>query len=459
MEAQFYLFTEMKRTSIRIVVGFLMVIGVGSILLYMLGYRNSNTDRNWTDTFFTITSGVCVTGLTVMDISSRLNLTGQIILLIMIQIGGLGVLTISNWLALSFTGKLNIRQVDSSNKTLGYLYKVPTMVYLKKIITFTIIIEFIGAFILFFKFLGAYDFNTALWLAIFHSISAFCNAGFSLFSGNLLAYNLDLTVNFTIMLLIIIGGIGYLVIIDIYEYFKARLRSRQVRLTLHSRVTLNSTAWLIFGGTIVIYFLELHNSLKNFTVFKGIIESLFLSVTSRTAGFNTIPTGQLTNMSLLVIIVLMIIGASSGSTGGGIKTSTASVFTALLKSSFKKRDNVEMYYRSVSYADVAKVVTIIFCYFLTMIVAVTLLQVAETYGIDPRDSRGSFLEHLFEVVSALSTVGLSTGITSGLSNYGKYILMFCMFAGRVGLLVLVSSVIGKQKKLMHKYPVENIMIG
>lgn len=449
----------MKRTSIRIVLGFFAVILFGSVLLYAFGYQKSYEGRNWVDTVFTITSGVCVTGLTVMDISTRLNLAGQIILLSMIQIGGLGVLTISNWLALSFTGKLNLLQVDSTNKTLGYLNKVPTGVYIKRIIVLTLFIELAGAAVLFCKFAMTYNVKTAFWLALFHSVSAFCNAGFSLFGNNLERYNTDLTVNFTIMLLIVIGGIGYLVIIDVYEFFRAKFTSVNVRLTLHSIITLTTTAWLIFGGAVAIYVIELHNSLKDFTFFKGILESMFLSVTSRTAGFNTIPTGQLTNMSLSVVIVLMIIGASSGSTGGGIKTSTAAVFTAILKSSFKKRDNVEMFHRTVGYADVAKVVTIVFCYFFTMFAAVTLLQIVETYHLDPRMSRGSFLEHLFEVVSALSTVGLSTGVTPGLTDYGKMILIFCMFAGRVGLLSLVLTVIGRQKKILYTYPVENIMVG
>jgi len=449
----------MKRTSIRIVLSFFLAILSGSVLLYLFGYTNPETDRNWLDTFFTATSGICVTGLTVMNISQSLNMTGQVILLSLIQIGGLGVLTISNWLALSFTGRLNVMQVDTTNRTMGYLHKVPTKVYIRRIIIFTLLTELLGAAILFGKFITLYPVKTALWFALFHSVSAFCNAGFSLFSSNLEGFSTDCLVNFTIMFLIVIGGAGFVVIIDVYEYFRSRLHSTRARLSLQSAITLSATAWLIFGGAAMIYFLELNNTLKERTLFKGILESLFLSVTSRTAGFSTIPTAELTSMSLFVVITLMFIGASSGSTGGGIKTSTAAVFAMMLKASFKKRDNVEIFRRTIGHGEIARVVSIVVCYLLTMFVAITLLQIVETSGMDPRTSRGTFLEHLFEVVSALSTVGLSTGVTPTLTAYGKGIIMFCMFAGRVGLLALIATVIGRQKKLLYSYPVENIMVG
>lgn len=449
----------MKHYSFRIVFGFGILIFTGTLLLYFDGYKQPDEAKNWIDVIFTAVSAVCVTGLTVLDISKEFSFAGQLIILILIQMGGLGVIAISNWLVLSVLGELNFSHVESSNETMGYLVKMPAANYIKRIIFFTLLTEAFGALFLFFAFLRDHKAAQALWLAVFHSVSAFCNAGFSLFSGSFVGYRSDPVVNMIIAALVIIGGLGFLAIIDFFEFVKVRFSSRRIKLSLSSKIAFLVSLWLILGGMFFIYSLEYRHAFKGQSLGQSLLDSLFLSITSRTAGFNTIPTESLTGMTLVAVIFLMIIGASSGSTGGGIKTSTAAVFWALVKSGFKKSENVEIFSRTVRYRDIAKSVTIILSYLMVMLVAVTLLQITETSGLGAQASRALFLEHLFEVVSALSTVGLSTGVTHTLSDPGKWVIIFCMFSGRVGLLVLLSLVVGPSKKILYKFPSENIMVG
>jgi trk system potassium uptake protein TrkH len=291
-------------------------------------------------------------------------------------------------------------------------------------------------------------------------VSAFCNAGFGLFSDSLMGFRNDLVVNLTVMALIILGGLGFVVTSEIfYGYLKRKSGEKITRLTLHSHVVLSTTFWLIVIGAVLVFLLESPGSTLGKSWPQKILSSLFLSVTARTAGFNTVDTAHLTSATLLMLVALMAIGASPGSTGGGVKTTTFATVCALVKSQLEQRTRVQMFNRQVPGEVVAKVLATCAVFFLAAFVSIILLQITESWGHPHRLMRPLFLDQLFEVVSALGTVGLSTGLTTKLSLGGKAVLIGCMFLGRLGPLVVAGSVIGRQKDQPYRLPEEPLMIG
>lgn len=316
----------------------------------------------------------------------------------------------------------------------------------KYIFIFTVVIEGVGAALLFFSWQRFYPPIQALYLAIFHSICAFCNAGFSLFSDNLMSYKGDFIVNFTIMALIILGGLGFLVLLELFQYRK------NGTLSLHAKLVLKVTFILILAGFIIILLIESNNplTLGSLNLKEKIYGSLFQSVTPRTAGFNTLDIGKMQNATLFFIVILMFIGASPSSTGGGIKTTTFGLLVLYTWSTITGKEEVPLFKRRVSPDIIPKALTIITLSLTLVITMSFLLSYIE---------REDFIKILFEVVSAFGTVGLSTGITPSLSIAGKSIIIFTMFAGKIGVLGLVLSLIQKSKPEIIKYPVEKIMVG
>ena len=263
----------------------------------------------------------------------------------------------------------------------------------------------------------------------------------------------------TIMTLIVLGGLGVIVSADIRSWFAPLSARPRSRLALHSRVVLKTTTLLVLGGAFFIFLLELTGPAIPGSWPRHGLESLFLSVTSRTAGFNTVQTGQLTNGTLLVVIMLMTIGGSPGSTAGGVKTTTMAVLYALVRSHIRNRSRTELLERSIPYDVVAKAVVTFFGFMLMILVGVMALQITEMYGKPHQEFRGDFIEYLFEVVSALGTVGLSTGITPKLSMLGKVTIIMCMFVGRLGPLMIANSLIGSRRRVGITYPEERIIVG
>jgi trk system potassium uptake protein TrkH len=317
----------------------------------------------------------------------------------------------------------------------------------KYILIFTVVIEGVGATILFFYWQRIYSPIQALYLAVFHSIAAFCNAGFALFSDNLMKYKGSLIINLTIMTLIILGGIGFLVLLELYQFDKKK------PLSLHTKLVLTITIILILFGSISIFLMEFKNidTLGNLSLKDKIYTSIFQSVTSRTAGFNTIHIGSMLDSTLGLIIILMFIGASPGSTGGGIKTTTFGLIILYVWSSLTGKKEINLYKRRVSPEIIPKVLTVITLCLILVITMTILLSFIE---------RENFIKALFEVVSAFGTVGLSTGITPSLSIAGKIIIIFTMFAGKIGPLGLaLSLLIQKRKPEIIKYPEEKIIVG
>ncbi len=447
------------RPSLSIIITFAILIVLGFGLLYFWGFPDDFAKNKLLASLFTATSAVCVTGLSTIDASTELTFSGQIILLVLIQLGGIGVLTLSNFFLLSITGKLDLAQRESMADTFGSMARLPINKLLKYLILFTILVEAFGACILYTRFIDLYSPDEALWLAVFHSISAFCNAGFSLFPDSLVGFRHDGLINTIIMALIIAGGLGFLVMADFAEVLRGKLKRKRLKLSLQSKIVLCTSAILIAAGFIIFLLFEWNNTLATDSFFDKLLESLFLSVSSRTAGFNSVDTGQLSTMSLTILILLMIIGASSGSTGGGIKTNTIAVFWALITSFLKNRKQAELFHRSIASRTVAKALMIILFYFIAFIIALMLLQIIELNGLPNGEGKSRFLDYMFEVISALSTVGLSNGVTGKLSGLGQIIIILCMYIGRVGPLALALSLIGERKRYTYSYPEENIMIG
>lgn len=436
-----------------LVLGFFCLIIVGALLLSLPLSSSLKKATPIVDALFTATSAICVTGLIVIDPGTHFSLFGQLVLLTLIQIGGLGYMTMSTLLALlvgkriTFRDRLIIRESLQSSSFAGLVHFV---LFAFKL---TIVLEAIGALLLAFRFVPQYGWAKGLYFSIFHSISAFCNAGFSLFSTNFMNYRGDWLVVSVISFLIIIGGIGYIVINDIC------LNRRWHKFSLHSKVVLITTGLLILGGTILIYLLEIGNpeGLPYLSLKERILSSFFQAVTPRTAGFNTLNIGSLSQATLLILIILMFIGASPGGTGGGVKTTTVVTVLNAIWSALRGKTEIQVLYRRLAKENISRSFILFSVALLWLTVATFFLLLLE---------KKNFINILFEATSAFATVGLSTGVPESnlslcsiFSTVGKIILIVTMFIGRVGLLTVGSALVEENEKTKIRYVEERILIG
>lgn len=440
------------------ILGFLILIIVGSILL-MLPVSSATDQRlGLVDAVFTSTSASCVTGLVVIDIGTDLSFFGQIIVLALIQIGGLGIMTISTLFIMmggkkpSFAEQIIVQ--DSFTYSRGY----STYSILKYVIIFTLLIEGIGTICLFFRFIPANSFSEAFYFSIFHSISAFCNAGFSLFSDSFTSYSQDWIFNLVICMLIISGGLGFLVLDDLRRElpFKRRAWSRY---SLHTKIILSTTIILLILSTLLIFCMEWNNTLATYSIPNRLMAAFFHGVSARTAGFNSVPIGNMANETLFFLMLLMFIGASPGSCGGGIKTTTFTALLALGKSRFFGYERTFIFKRTIPEMNISKAISILLISFGIVAIAIMTILMFEPGDTADPSGRGNFMELVFEIISAFGTVGLSTGITNGLSIAGKLIITFVMFVGRLGPLVIALAVSHMPGKSQYYFAEENIMIG
>ncbi|MBN1824835.1 MAG: potassium transporter TrkH [Candidatus Eisenbacteria bacterium] len=445
--------------ALTLVITFLLLILAGTAAFLLFGFDRDGGAPRAMAALFTSTSAVCVTGLTVVDLSSEMGFRGQLLTLLLIQIGGLGLLTLSNWILLSVRGRIGPRGTVLTNRIVGGLMNLSPSRFLHRVMLYTFACEAAGTALLFLRFLSDAPPRRALWLALFHSVSAFCNAGFTLFPDSLAAYRADPAVNGVVILLILAGGIGFVAAVDAAGAMLSLLRRRPRRLSFHTRTVLVVTAILVVVGFFAFLLFERGNTFRGVPAKGVLLQSLFLSVTARTAGFNTVPTGHLTNMTLVVLGLLMVVGASPGSTGGGVKTTAAAIVWAMVRGQLTNRPRTELFGRTIPFQIVAKALAVIILYVIMVVGAMVAIQAFEYGGQPHTETRGAFLEHLFEVISALSTVGLSTGATNRFTDGGLGVLILCMFAGRVGPLVLASSLIGERKGLSYSYPEADIMVG
>jgi trk system potassium uptake protein TrkH len=438
------------------IIGFVLLISIGTALL-MLPSASTNGGLKFIDALFTATSASCVTGLTVVDTGSVLSLYGQIVVLALIQTGGLGIMTLSTLFLLivgrrpTIAGRTVIQDAFTQSKDRG-LFSI-----LRDVVLFTFIIEAIGLVIMFFCFLPGRGVFHSLYLSVFHSISAFCNAGFSLFPNSFVRYQQNWLINIVTCFLIISGGIGFLVLFELKRRFQFKHRAWS-RLSLHSKMVLSASFVLIVLGSLLITGMEWHNTLKPLSFPYRFLAGFFQSVTARTAGFNTLPIGEMANGTLFILIILMFIGASPGSCGGGIKTTTLMSIIALGTSRFQGRQRPQLFRRTVSADSVGKAISVVMVGIVVVIAGTSILLITEIGGVSHTISRGEFLEILFEVVSAFGTVGLSTGVTGGLSITGKLVLTLVMFTGRLGPL-LIALAFSRREMPHYYYAEESIMIG
>jgi trk system potassium uptake protein TrkH len=409
------------------------------------------------DALFTATSAQCVTGLVVVDTGTKLTLFGQLVVLALIQVGGLGITTFSVYLFFYLRMGVGTRGRWIIQETLLHTPVDSLKDLIRSIFVMTVVIEGAGAILLAFAFVPRLGLAQGIYYGIFHSISAFCNAGFGLYSDSLVSYRDNPLVNLTIMGLIVSGGIGFLVIREVVDLMKPGLRRR--RLSLHSKLVFWTTGILIFGGALLIWLLEYSSAFAHMSLGEGIWTALFQSVTARTAGFNTIDLNLLKVPSLFLIMVLMFVGASPGSAGGGIKTTSLALFIGILHSRLKGNPHTNVFRRTIPDEVATKVLTLVMLAAVFVGGATFLLLAVQHQGVSALHSRGGFIDYTFEAISAFATVGLSLGATSRLLPLGKVVIILMMFVGRVGLLTMAFVFVRRSRKDAVRYSEENVMIG
>lgn len=434
------------------ILSFAGVILAGAILLWLP--FASTMGLRFVDALFMSASAVCVTGLATVNVGTDLTTAGQVVLICLFQVGGLGILTFSAFLfgmmgrGISFKGREIVQSAFLHTPRRDFL------VILKAVILSTLVIESMGVLLLFIRFAEEFPAGKALYYAVFHSISAFNNCGFSLFADSFVRYQGDVLFNFTILTLIILGGIGFVV----HHEVIARLRDRSARISLHSRIVLATTAGLIVAGASLFWLFEDEYILRGMTPRAQLLVSLFQSITPRTAGFNTVDIGQLTNATVLMLIVLMFIGGSPGSTAGGIKTTSFALLLLMMWNRWRGSEEVTIANRTVPKELIGRTLSITLASMLSVFFVVAVVMAAGHMEPGPME-RQRFVEYIFETVSAFGTVGLSMGVTPKLGDFQKLMIVFMMFAGRVGPLTLAFSLSFREGKKTVVYAEETVMVG
>ncbi len=436
-----------NRIAQQVMLGFVAVILLGSAIL-MLPQMTQGENISYIDALFTSTSAICVTGLIVQDTPTYFSDLGKIIILVFIQIGGLGIMTVGSVFGLILGRKIHIRDKFYLNTSFGNKQHFSAGKFFMVIAGATLAIEFIGFIIMaaIFYFKYSYPLSSSMTFSIFHTISAFNNAGFSLYSNSLEVFSYDIPLNLLFMSLIILGGLGFPVLSEIITFRRIR------RFSLHAKVVMTMSAFLIVAGAVIFFLLEFRNpdSIGNDPVFIRILSSFFQSVSARTAGFNTTRIAMLNPATLFFLTILMFIGASPGGTGGGIKTTTFVAVSAGALSSIRGRSEVTLLKRRLSTPLIYRSLTLVLSAIVLIIIITIGLLIFEKL---------SFKDAIFEAISAFGTVGLSTGITSQLSAAGKAILILGMFIGRIGISTLSVAIAIRSTVNKITYPEETITLG
>ncbi|WP_122644913.1 TrkH family potassium uptake protein [Enterococcus mediterraneensis] len=433
--------------------GFAGVILLGAVLLSLPISSQSGEATPFIDALFTATSATCVTGLTTLTTAEHWNLFGQSVILVMIEVGGLGWISLPVLFFFLSRKKIGLKTRIVLQESLNMDQMSGGVYLMRYIIKIAVAIQLIGMALLMVDFVPRFGWAKGTWFSLFHAISSFCNAGFDLFGDSLVGFQKNPWVLSIVMLLIISGGLGFLVWSDLLNYRKRR------KFTLHSRIALTVTLGLLIFGTLGFTLTERNAALlAEGNVIERFFNTMFMAVTPRTAGYFSIDYFQMTHAGLILTIILMFIGGTSGSTAGGLKTTTFGVLLIQVKSIFKGRTRAEFAGRTLRNAVVSRSLTLFFITLSLCIVATMILSVTESI---PNVHRLGLEYIVFEVVSAFGTVGLTMGLTPDLTMIGKLVIICLMFIGRVGILTVVFSLItkGRQQEPSIKYPEESIMIG
>lgn len=432
-----------------LVFGFTALILFGAALLTLPVATRDGAGLPFIDALFEATSATCVTGLVVVDTATTFTFFGQTVILLLIQFGGWGIMTLATIVFLFLGRRISLRRRLVMREALNQLTLEGIVRLTRYVIGVSLVIEGAGAVLLSLRFIPEFGLSQGVWASVFHAVSAFCNAGFDVIGGfrSLTPFVGDPLVVLTVAGLIIVGGIGFTVIADVYRH------RRFSCLSLHSKLALSVTAGLLLAGTVLIYFFERGNeqTLRGLPPGPQVLASFFHSVTPRTAGFNTLNVGAMTDSSLILSIILMFIGASPSSTGGGIKTTTFGALALAVLAVVRGKDEVVAFSRRLP--------TMIIYRALAIAVISLGLVIVVTMALDASQPHLTFLPLLFETTSAFGTVGLSTGVTPSLTKLGKLLIIGTMFAGRVGPLTLAVALGQRATRASLRYPEDKVMVG
>lgn len=431
-----------------LVMGFGGIIMIGTMLLMLPIANTTGEPMNFMDALFTATSATCVTGLVVVDTGTFFTSFGQVVIMLLIQIGGLGFMTMATLFALVFKRRISLKDRLVLQEAMNQSSMEGIVRLIRRVLLYSLVIEGCAALLLTVRWAFDMPFGQALYYGIFHAVTMFNNAGFDLFGGfsSLTGYVYDPLVNFVVMFLIVSGGIGFIVMADLVDYRKSR------KLSLHSKVVLSMTGALILIGAVVIFIFEFTNpkTLGSLNWGGKILGSFFQSVTPRTAGANTLDISGLRQATQFFMVILMFIGASPGSTGGGIKTTTFTMMIAAVVAMMRGKDDIVLFRYRLVQERILKALTITLLALLLVITVAMILSTTEN---------GSFLSILFEATSAFGTVGLTMGLTPHLSLFGKLLISMTMFAGRLGPLTLAYALGPKKGKELYRHPEGKMIIG
>jgi len=440
--------------TVLLLLSYLAAISIGAVVL-MLPVSTASGEIDLIDALFTAASAVCVTGLIVVDTGTYFSIFGQWVILFLIQIGGLGIMTISVVLFQIIGKKVVFQQRMAMQEVFSHTPRADIYYLIRSVLIFTILIEAAGAILLFIYWRGFYPFPRAAFWAVFHSISAFCNAGFSLFETSFMSIRDSLTVNLTVIGLIVLGGIGFPVVYEIYARSTGR---RSGKVSVQTKTVLVTTVSLLLAGTLVILVSQ-KELIHSMGAGRGILAALFQSATCRTAGFNTLDIASLNTATLLFMLFLMLVGASPGSCGGGMKTTTFAVLATFSWSRLRRYKSVNLFRKSIPSDTVAKSVSVLVISMTAICIAVFLIVFIDPDHGSRIESQRQFLSYLFETVSAFGTVGLSMGLTPNLTTSGKTIIIVLMIIGRVGVPAFTYIIAGVGAVKGIQYAEENMMIG
>ena len=442
---------KLRLTHVQIIVaGYLCIVLLGTLLL-SLPFASADGQRApFLTALFTAVSSSCVTGLVLRDTATGWSAFGHIVILLLIQVGGLGFMTVATFLYHAFQKRMGLRSRELMVESINTTHVGGIMHLAWKIVVLTAAFELAGALLLLTRFAPRFGLNRGLWYALFHSVSAFCNAGFDLMGVlspgcSLTPFYDDPVVNITLMLLIQVGGLGFLVWEDLF-----RCRWRVKRWRLHTKLVMSVSAILTFGGALLFFFFEAGATGEGLTLGGRVWTALFASVTARTAGFNTVDIASMAGASKLLTIFLMVIGGSPGSTAGGVKTTSLAVIVLFAYASFRGREKPTVFGRSISVDTFRKSCGVLFFNINLALIAAILLCAWQP--LDPVDA-------VFETVSAIGTVGMTAGITQSLCPVSAYIIALLMFLGRVGSVSFAVALLAKRSAPPVEYPVEEITVG
>jgi trk/ktr system potassium uptake protein len=449
-----------RLSPVQLFVGsFGLLIVFGTVGLEILPGLYTGPGLPWLDALFTATSAVCVTGLIVVDTATYFTPFGQAFILLLIQLGGLGMITFASLIILGLGGRLSLRQ-EALSSVAEVAPHIDFRQLTRNVIRYTFLLEAIGTIVLWLDWGPRVGWVESLWHALFNSVSAFCNAGFSTFSDSLVSFQRDPISLTMIMILIVAGGIGFLTLQELALLRDTRRRIPFRMLSLHSRLAIVITVALILVGWILFTVFEWRRTLADMPVWARILNGLFMSVTARTAGYNTVDYGQVAQISAFLTVLLMFIGGSPGGTAGGVKTTTFGLVGLLALARLRGREDVGFWHRTVPDETIHRAVGLFVAAFSIVTAGIFLFTAV---GLPPQAEfarEGDFLARMFEVTSAFGTVGLSTGITANLTSAGRWITVLLMFLGRIGPLAFAAAITLPDRAAgRFRYAKEDVIVG